>query len=425
MAEDVSDLVVRMRPDGVDETRQGLQSAEEATQQTTEALEEQSEQAEGFLQQFEGAMGAAVAGLAVASAGLLSQVPVIGQAMEGLFSIVEAVAFQMDQVLRPVLGPISNGFFNLSGAVFNLNGPLGSLVGILGTLTAAFAGLAVIGKITGLFSAFSVVSSGLSTILPVVAGALTTVAGVLGLPVAAVAALTAGFVGLVAVLATDFLGIRTKLINFITTIGSALFSAAGNVAQAAAQISQSIISALLGLPGQALDLGESVVNNVVVGLGNGLNAITTAVGNVVDRVADPLIGLAGDAFSWGANIIEGFIDGIQSLVGKVKNAAGNIANAVKDRLQGNSPPPMGPLSDFDQAGPALVDTLTNGLTANVGQVRTAANNVAESATPDSDGQTANITNGDRQSIIEVDGRVLGETTSKKQRSVTAARNIDG
>jgi len=48
MAEDVSDLVVRMRPEGVDSTVQGLNTAEEATQETTEAMEEQSELVEAL-----------------------------------------------------------------------------------------------------------------------------------------------------------------------------------------------------------------------------------------------------------------------------------------------------------------------------------------------------------------------------------------
>ena len=115
-----------------------------------------AEELEGFSQRFSGALSAAVAGLAVAAGGLLSQVPVIGELMSGLFSIIEAVAFQMDSVLRPVLSPITDQMFDWANAIFEADGALGTLIGVVGSLisigTVVITTVAAIGSTSGVWA---------------------------------------------------------------------------------------------------------------------------------------------------------------------------------------------------------------------------------------------------------------------------------
>ena len=100
----VSEVVVGLRSDGAEDTKDDLEGVSDQTEETTQQLDEQSEQMTELAQGFAGALEAATVGLLAASAGLLSQVPILGQLFDGLFAIVQAVALQMDQVLRPCLG---------------------------------------------------------------------------------------------------------------------------------------------------------------------------------------------------------------------------------------------------------------------------------------------------------------------------------
>ena len=106
----VSEVVVGVRSQGADDTKEDLEGVTDQTEKTTDKLEEQSEEMTEFAQEFSGALQAATVGLAAASAGLLSQVPVLGELFDGLFAIVNAVGIQMDQFLRPVHGSVSQFF---------------------------------------------------------------------------------------------------------------------------------------------------------------------------------------------------------------------------------------------------------------------------------------------------------------------------
>ena len=131
---DVQELVVRAVPEGVSDTVDGLGEMTDQVEDSTDQMDEQASSMADLSEEFAGAMNVAVAGLAVASGFLLSRVPVLGEAFDGLFAIVDAVAFQMDSVLRPALMPLNDLFFSLSDTIFNADGVAGSLIGTLGTI---------------------------------------------------------------------------------------------------------------------------------------------------------------------------------------------------------------------------------------------------------------------------------------------------
>jgi len=137
----VSEVVVGLRSEGAEDTKDDLEGVSEQTEETTQQLQAQSDQMTELAQSFSGALKAATVGLAVASAGLLSQVPILGQAFDGLFAIVNSVALAMDTVLRPVLTPLTNKMFELSQAINESNAPIKTLLGILAAVGAVIAGV--------------------------------------------------------------------------------------------------------------------------------------------------------------------------------------------------------------------------------------------------------------------------------------------
>jgi len=433
---DIEELIVAVKPEGLSETEEGLESVSESSEEAAENMEEQSAEMGGFAEKFQGAMDIAIGALSVASAGLLSQVPVIGEAMQGLFSVVEAVAFQMDQVLRPVLSPITELFFNLSDAIFGLEGPVGSIVGIVSTLGATLGGIVgIVAGINSLFGTSFSVFAAFSGIAGKVASVLGVIGGVLGISATGVGALIAAVAGLVAVWQTDFLGIKTKVISALQTIWGWVQDLGSVFLDLANQARDGLIEAFIWLrdtgknliqTGVALiidkvkdvfsfftddlpGLAKDGIDFLVSGISNKVEDVKEAAGDIADGILDK-IPTFGDMLDVGKNIIDGLIRGISDALSRLKSAATDIGGSILDGIGGG----------LDAVGSGLGD-----LSGSVGGSVGTAGSVGLSSTGSNSRRAQYATTPDRVNIIEVDGQVLGRTTSKRQRDTTARRNIDG
>jgi len=96
------ELVVKALPEGFGETNDKLEKTDEKFEQVSSSMEESTGLLSSLANKFGGALSAIVAGVAIATAGLLSQVPILGEVVSGLTSVINAVAFQLDKRLRPV-----------------------------------------------------------------------------------------------------------------------------------------------------------------------------------------------------------------------------------------------------------------------------------------------------------------------------------
>lgn len=114
----VAEVVISAKPQGVDDVESDMQRLEDTTNETAESLDETGAELGGLSRKFRGAMTAIIAGLAVGVAGVLSKVPVLGQAMDGLAAIFTALGFQVDKKLRPFISSLSQEFFELANAIF-------------------------------------------------------------------------------------------------------------------------------------------------------------------------------------------------------------------------------------------------------------------------------------------------------------------
>ena len=112
-----AEVVVRAKPEGIDETKEEVEGLSDSLEETTEGMESQAGRLAGFSKQFAGAMSAATTGLALAATSLLAKTPIIGELFEGLGSVIDAVALTLDRVLRPALAPVGDALFDLSDAI--------------------------------------------------------------------------------------------------------------------------------------------------------------------------------------------------------------------------------------------------------------------------------------------------------------------
>jgi len=265
-------------------------------EQTAESAGDSADELEGFSERFQGAMSAAVAALAVGAAGLLSQVPVLGGLFSGLAAVVEAVAFQMDGVLRPALGPLTQGFFKLSQMIFEADGIIGDIIGAIGTIVSivAIAAAAAFQFGSGL-ATLSAAAGTAASVLGTIVGVITTVgAAILSLPGLIVAAIAAIAAFAVAYL-TNFRGIRDKTNALVGEIVSFVVSGFNALASDAVQ--------------------------AVSGLASDVVSFFTGIASDINAWAD---GLISDAFEWGRSLIQRFLGGIRTALSTVRDFLGDL-----------------------------------------------------------------------------------------------------
>lgn len=99
-----------------------------------------------------------------------------------------------------------------------------------------------------------------------------------------------------------------------------------------------------------------------------VTGIKDAIVNGFQAAIDWILGLPAQAFQWGQDIIQGIVDGIKSAVGWIGDAVSGVASTIKGFL-GFSEPEVGPLSDFHTYMPDMIDLMTKGITAGKEKVK--------------------------------------------------------
>jgi len=300
----IQEIVVKATPDGMDDVVSQTNEMESAVKDSTEEMNDQAEAMSDLSEKFQGAMGAIVTGLAVAAAGLLAQIPILGELFGALGAVLDAVAFQLDRVFRPVLAPVTDLILDLADAIFEAEGPLATLAATVTGLAVAFT--AIVGPIlvvaAKVFSAAKVMGA-LAAAGKVVIGVLTAIASAISLPAVAVAALIAGL----ALLAYHF---REEIANAIGTAVAFLKDFATRAKQAANDVVKRVTEAFTSLVDKAKDWGKSLIEKLVKGIKSAAGAVQDIVeginltaGVTIGDVAGTVGEVGGAAADAGSNFI--------------------------------------------------------------------------------------------------------------------------
>lgn len=422
MAETISELLVKITPDGVSETTDALEEQSQQFEDTAETAEEQTGRLEDFADSWQGAMATVVAGLAVAAAGLMSQVPVLGELFAGLQAIVQALAFQMDQVLRPVLQPIAQGMFGIANAISSAQGIWGTFIGIVSTLVSLalilIPAIAAVGAQLGVWAS---TAAGVIAILGKIISVIGTVISVIASLVAAVGAVPILIAAAVAAAIAAIYIFRDEIWAALTAAGQAILDFTNN----AIDWIQHMASKILTRAGKLASEFVTWAQNLADDIGRKFRSLATTARNKVkdmaDDVLDELSTLATKALNSGEAIVDSIVDGIDNKIDDVKEAAKNIAQTARDYLP-FSPAKVGPLADLDDAGPGLVDTLASGMEASTPRVERASGRVATAAQPDAEGGGQAAAGGGGSGVERQLSRLLAQM---RQRSETTVLELDG
>jgi len=315
-------------------------------EETADSAGESASQLEGFSEQFRGAMSAAVTALAIGAAGLLSQVPVLGEAFAGLRAVVEAVAFQMDGVLRPAMSSVTETLFEIANSIFEAEGNVGDLIGKLGTLGAT-AGLVA----SALFALGVTLTGPVGIALAVITAAIA----------AFVVAWETNFANIRGITMDTFGRIQSRIQRFVSVVqpiiqsfiaftsdlwqryGEDIMSVIRFTFRVSLAIIESAIDTILTIIQVALQLlagdWEGAFNSIVAFLRRSVARwgpiISDAAGGVMDvftALAEDIVSWADDlaskAMNWGKNIIQNIIRGIQSEIDRLKSELTDLSNVA-------------------------------------------------------------------------------------------------
>lgn len=165
--------------------------------------------------------------------------------------------------------------------------------------------------------------------------------------------------------------------QLIIMLGKGLIQAAptlwanmGNILQAAADVITAI---------NWLDLGSKVIH----ALGSGFIAIKSGLKKAMESTFSEALqyikGIPKQAVEWGKDMIGGFVNGILGSIGNVINAVKNVASAVASYLH-FSRPDIGPLRNYEQWMPDMIDGLVEGIDTNRWRLESAAQLCAKAIT---------------------------------------------
>ena len=344
------ELTVAIRSEGVSETQDDLEGVESAMEDTADSAGTAADDLEGFSQRFQGALSAAVAGLAVAAGGLLSQIPVIGELMEGLFAIVEAVAFQMDSVLRPALSGITDELFDVADAIFDSDDEGGNLIGTFATV-AAGAGILI-----GVLKLIGVALTGpLLAAIGVVAGAIAALWIAWRENFGGIRDVAQDTIDNVSERFSDFVEtVRPIVMGFLDTLESAWDSHGETIMDVVnfafrtiGAVIETVIDSILTTIEIALQILSSDWEGAWESMTDFFSRMVDLWGpllsEAIDAIIDLMLGLgsdlaswasdlASDAFDWGVSLAQGLLDGIVSLTETVVEAFQDVINGIIENI---------------------------------------------------------------------------------------------
>lgn len=143
------------------------------------------------------------------------------------------------------------------------------------------------------------------------------------------------------------------------------------------QIVQSGVQLIVTLAGaliQALPQLIAAIPEIFRALVSGFQAnwpqIQQAGRDIIDQLGNTLRSLGSQALQWGKDMMGNFINGIKSMLGGIAEAARSAASTAASYLH-FSEPDVGPLSDFHTFAPDMMRMFADGITRNIGTVKSA------------------------------------------------------
>lgn len=313
---------------------------------------------------------------------------------------------ELSKILSPVANFAAQFAADLVGKLVELAGVVSEAVSSGNPLVAVFAGLATSATVLAVALNFSAIVQTLSTALGALKVAVMGVSAAMAAnPIGLVVSLIAGLVAAIAVLWTTNEDFRNAVIEIGKQIGEFVSGLVDTIVKFFAKTIpdafnavinfvktnwQSLLLLLVNPFAGAFKLLydncegfrntiDNLVRNIKQAFENMRNAISNTVGNIRDaivngiqRAVDFITDLPSRAVGWGRDFIQGLVDGIWDMIGSVVDAVSSVANTITRYLH-FSRPDIGPLRQYEEWMPDMLNGMARGIRENAWQLEDALN----------------------------------------------------
>ena len=108
--------------------------------------------------------------------------------------------------------------------------------------------------------------------------------------------------------------------------------------------------------------------------------IGTTIINGIKSAVDYIASLPGQFLNWGRDMIDNLINGIKEGIGKIGDAIGSVADTIRSYIH-FSKPDKGPLADFDTYMPDMTKMITSGIRSGIPEIEKAMKEEAAAMRP--------------------------------------------
>lgn len=159
--------------------------------------------------------------------------------------------------------------------------------------------------------------------------------------------------------------------NTILTVTDTIFNAILAVINTVLNAIQAVWTAVLqvlqgdwqGAWNTISTFASETLANIYAGVSEKIGQVKEIIVEKIGDAVNYLKDLPGKALEWGRDLIDSFIDGIKSSIGKVGDVLSDLADDVVDFI-GFSEPDKGPLSNFHEFAPDMIDLFAKGIADN-------------------------------------------------------------
>ena len=163
-------------------------------------------------------------------------------------------------------------------------------------------------------------------------------------------------------------------------LSSGLAAGIGSVASSARSLASSASSGVSGTPSVLSSSGRAASSSFASGIGSGVGATRSSASSLASAASN--MQNAGNSYSWGSHLASNFASGIRSGISWVSNAAWSVVQAAKNAM-GFSVPKEGPWSGAERGGETsglhLAQNFASGMLKGEGAVSDAARRLASAS----------------------------------------------
>jgi hypothetical protein len=164
------------------------------------------------------------------------------------------------------------------------------------------------------------------------------------------------FQGVLTAIATIFTGVWNGFITTVTTIGN-------KIKTGIVTLWDSIIAWFRSLPATLLQIGADMFTSMKNGVQSTVTTVVDAVKTGIGQAIDWIKSIPSEALQWGKDIINGIVNGIKAAASAVGDAVKGVAQNIRNFLH-FSVPDEGPLVDFPNWMPDMMQGLASGILEN-------------------------------------------------------------